>query len=66
MSREKLEFDSGETYTRLMAEVKSLVNVSSLTRGMLPAHLHNRLEHSAKTAQEILRDKVIIVKEKEA
>lgn len=59
----KLQFDSGETYDRLMAEVKALVNVAAVSRGMLPGHLHNRLAHSAKTAQEILRDNVVIVKE---
>ena len=58
-----VQFDDG-AYDRLMAEVKSLVNVAVASKGMLPGHLHNRLEHSAKTAQEILRDKVTVVKEK--
>lgn len=53
--KEKLQFDSGETYDRLMADVITINNVAIATAGTLPDHLQDRLEKAARGALKTMK-----------
>lgn len=60
MSKMPVQFDSGETYARLMDEIRSINNVAFLTKGKLEPHLQDRLEKSAEAAHRIMLDEVVV------